>query len=271
MRRVALALLLLAAPARAETERCTAAYDATQRLRQSGKLRDAQNEALVCADAACPRVLRQDCARWVDEIQRATPTIVVHAVGADGCDVVEAKVTVDGAVVAQRLEGTPLALDPGVHVLSVGPGLEQRVVVVEGDHDRRVELSAAPAGTTCGAARPVAPPPPHDALPQPEERPTPTVVYVLGAVGLASLTGGAIVAATGLSKKSDLDQCKPGCNPDDVSSMRRTFVVSDILIGIGVVSLATAAYFYFARPARRSAIARDLGLIRFSPPLVLLF
>src|SRR5262249_25832670 len=108
-------LLALEAGVRAETpsaERCTAAYHSTQRLRQAGKLREAAAEALVCAESACPRVLRQDCARWVEEIQRATPSIVVHAVGADGCDVVDARVVIDGQAVADRIAGTPITLDP---------------------------------------------------------------------------------------------------------------------------------------------------------------
>src|SRR5262249_45680726 len=150
----------------------------------------------------CPRVLRQDCARWVDEIQRATPTLVVRAVGADGCDIVDAKVVLDGAVIAQRLEGTPLPTDPGVHVLRVEPPsgapLEQRLVVVEGDQGRRVELRAGPPGATCGAAR--AEPPPRERS-QAEERPTPPLVYVLGGVGLAMIAGGSGVALHGFAQR----------------------------------------------------------------------
>jgi hypothetical protein len=91
-------------------------------------------------------------------------------------------------------------------------------------------------------------------------------VYVLGGAGLAGLAVGSIVAATGFSKKSDLDGCKPGCNPDDVAAMRRTFVVSDVLIGLSVISLGAAAYLYFTRPARTPpavGLLAEPGVFRF--------
>jgi hypothetical protein len=258
VRPLAAALLLFAleAAARAEppsAEKCTAAYDSTQRLRQAGKLQAAETEALVCADSACPRVLRQDCARWVEEIQRAAPTIVVRATGSDGCDIVDARVVLDGKVVASRVEGTPLALDPGVHVVRVEPAagvpLEQRVVIVEGDRARRIELGAT--GAVCGVRPDVRAEHPAAAA----DRPTPPLAYGLGAAGIAAIVGGSVLAVVGFSKRSDLDACKPGCDPDDVGAARRTFVVSDVLFGVGVVALAAAAYVYVTRPYRSPVAA----------------
>jgi hypothetical protein len=269
---VSLVVLLGAGAARAEDaprDRCTAAYDSTQRLRQAGKLREAHGEALACADATCPRVLRQDCARWVDELDRATPSVVLRATGADGCDIVDAEVTIDGAIVARRLQGAPFALDPGVHVVRLqpasGPPIEQRVVLVEGDRDRRIELSAAAAGASCGAPRAAAAPTaePSATGVSDLDRPTPPLAYALGALGLASVGSGAAFAISGFSKRSDLDTCKPYCKPDDVASARRTFVVSDVLIGVGLVSLAVAVYLYASRPTRSAKAAFLVELPRF--------
>jgi len=241
-----------AAPSGAD--RCTTAYDRTQRLRQASRLRAARSEALVCADAACPAVLRDDCTRWVDEIQRATPTVVVRVVGADGCDLVGARVAIDGEDAGDRSQGIALPVDPGAHRVRAEPAgaapIERSVVVGEGERDRRIDLSAAPAGATCGAPRPLAP----GDRPRPAPaRPTPPLAYVLGGFGLASVAAGAVVAATGFAKRSDLGGCKPGCNPDDVDAMRRTFVVSDALVGVGVASLAAALVLYVTRPVAAPA------------------
>jgi len=259
-------ILTFAAPLHAappDADRCTAAYDHTQRLRQANQLRAAQEEALVCADAACPAVLRDDCTRWVDEIQRATPTIVVRVTGADGCDLVGARVAIDGVDRGDRSQGIPLPLDPGAHRIRAesagGAPLERSVVVAEGERDRRIDLSAAAAGAVCGAPRPAG-----DRARVPPSRPTPPLAYVLGGFGLASVAGGAVVAATGFAKRSDLASCKPRCDPDDVDAMRRTFIVSDLLVGVGVASLAAAVFLYVTRPAAPPAWSTgNLGALTF--------
>jgi hypothetical protein len=87
------------------------------------------------------------------------------------------------------------------------------------------------------------------------------VTYVLGGLGGIALVTGSIVAAIGFAKRSDLDVCKPRCNPEDVDGMRHTFVASDILVGVGILSLAAAAYFYFSRPSR--SLAAEGGAVRF--------
>jgi hypothetical protein len=249
----------VATPARAappDADRCVAAYESTQRLRQAGRLREAKAEALTCSDPACPRVVRQDCVTWVDELQKATPTVVVRATGPDGCDVVDGRLVLDGEPVSERLDGAPIAVDPGVHTVRVeGRGtapLEQRIAVVEGDHDRRVELTSAPPGTMCTAPRA---PAPGATTSTPATRPTPPAAYVLGGLGVLGVGVGTAFAIAGFGKRSDLGDCKPRCNPDDVDSMRRTFVVSDVLIGVGIVALAGAAYFYFTRPPSSASAA----------------
>lgn len=267
---IALASLLVAGAARAapaaDAERCANAYESTQRSRAAGKLLQAEKEALECAADACPRGLRQECSVWVDETRRAIPTIVVRAIAADGCDLVSAEISVDGARIGEGRRGSPIPLDPGAHVVRAeapgAPPVEQRILTVAGEHDRRVDLSAAPAGRVCtapGAPAPdqarlaTAPPAPH----------TSPIVYVLGVFGIASLTGGAIVGINGFSRRSELDRCSPACDPDDVASARRTFIVSDVLLGAGAVSLAAAAYLYLSGSSHGSAAQGGPGTVRF--------
>jgi hypothetical protein len=92
-----------------------AANEAAQTLRQSGKLDAARQQLRACVAAACPAVLRDDCAQRLDELQRAQPTVVFDVKDAAGHDVATVRVSVDGRLVAERVDGTAMPLDPGEH------------------------------------------------------------------------------------------------------------------------------------------------------------
>ena len=52
----------------------------------------------------------------------------------------------------------------------------------------------------------------------------------------------------GLSQKGDLDNCKGSCAQSDVDAAKRKFLVADIGLGVGLLSLGAATYFYLTRP-----------------------
>jgi hypothetical protein len=273
MRRAPLTLLLLAAllapslpaRARADTESCLAAYDAVQRRRSSGKLRESEAQGLECAKESCPAQLRKDCLVWLDEIRRAIPSIVLSVTDASGCDLVERRVYVDDVLVPGGLVGKALDLDPGVHVVRVEaenhPPTLQRVALSEGEKDRRIAVSFAPPGIVCGGPKPpgvsgVSPDgrmekkseaPRQAEGGEPPSRPVPTFAYVFGAAAIVGLGASAGFYASGFSQKSTLDDCRPRCAASDVDTMRRTFFLGDALFGVGLVSLGLATYFYFQR------------------------
>ena len=258
MRRGSLSLLVaiaiaLASPraARADTETCLAAYDAGQRLRGETKLRAAEAQLIACAQDGCPAELRRDCLGWLDEVRKSLPSLVVQVVAQNGCDLVEGKVLIDGELVAERLDGKALELDPGVHTVRIEDGttgLEQRVVLGEGEKNRRVSMTFA-AGAICGSA------PPRSTgvgmAPRPEPvapgRPISTLTYVLGGIGIAGLAVSSGFYASGWSQKGTLDSCRPSCSRGDVDSMSRTFVIGDVLLALGVVSLGAAAILSLTR------------------------
>jgi hypothetical protein len=152
----AIALLSsLAAPsARADItkDHCIEANGKGQDLQHDGKLRAARVQLLSCAQASCPAILRNDCAKRLDELDRVQPAIVFETKDPAGNDVGAVRVTMDGAPFAERLDGTPLRADPGEHVfVFTSPGrdpLTRRLVLVERDVARRervvLELPAAP-------------------------------------------------------------------------------------------------------------------------------
>src|ERR1019366_7525907 len=77
----------------------------------------ARGQFLACASASCPALVRDDCAKRLDDVERAQPTIVFDAKDGAGRDVSMVTVTVDGHPLVDRLDGTSPRVDPGGHPL----------------------------------------------------------------------------------------------------------------------------------------------------------
>jgi hypothetical protein len=220
---VAAALLLLpTTPARAAdptTGDCISASEKSLALRNDHKLRAARAQLLVCASTNCPADIRKECARRVDEVNAAVPTIVFGAKDPTGNDLTAVKVTMDGDTITERLEGTAISIDPGAHVFTFQaagqPLLTKEIVVREGEKERRevlqigVRLVAPPAATVIvpvPGPGPVAPPPPPP-------RPLGTqrvAALAVGAVGVVGLGVGAAFGGLAVSKHTQAVAACPG-------------------------------------------------------------
>lgn len=138
--------LASAAEARADQKQeCSAAYVATQSLRDEDKLLDAQRQALVCIDAACPAFIREDCARWLAEIEALTPTIVFKAEDASGAAAPGVHLKVDGRAIPDWFIGKPVPLDPGEHQVSFeregSDPINLSILARKGEKNRKVVAS----------------------------------------------------------------------------------------------------------------------------------
>lgn len=124
---------------------CLAANESAIRLRSGHKLRASRDQSLVCAEPTCPGEVRDACGGRVKELTAAIPTVVFDLKDATGNDVTAASVSMDGQPVAPRLEGTAVAVDPGDHVFSFSVAgqvkLEKRLVIFEGEKNRRERLA----------------------------------------------------------------------------------------------------------------------------------
>jgi hypothetical protein len=248
------------AAAEDQTPRCISEHEQSQALRRAGKLREARTTLLRCASQECPALVRADCGTWVGEVEASLPSVVIAARdAATGLDVVDARVLIDGEPAAERLDVKAVQVDPGVHtvrVIRVGsPPLERQVVMREGERNRLVSFvfgsapatSPAPAAALEGTAR---------------SRTLPLVFGGIGALGLASFT---IFAVSGRERYDhDLSNCalvKGGCLPGEIDAVRTQLIVADASLGVAVVSLGLAAFFWFSAPsAKRSAlVASPLG------------
>lgn len=259
---VLLAALALGAthPSRAETPPdanklgCAVAYEQGQRLRKDGRFLAARAQLALCSDNACPAVLRGDCTRWLTEVDLSIPTVVLTARDASGADLSDVRVELDGKLLTTHLDGKPIQVDPGEHgfrFVTTQRTIAKEVTLEAGDKDVRIDVrfgsrsEAEPVSETRGGI--------------------PTASWVLAGVGVVGLAGFGYFALDGRAKRDDLDACKPSCDPDDVDQARRSFLIGDVFLAVGISALAGATIVYATSPRERSTglrVSPALGLGR---------
>jgi len=258
-------LLLPTRYARAEGNKaaCGPAYESAQELRAAGKLREASDQLVICAQQICPSFVETDCAQWLTEVRHALPTVVVAAKDPKGEDTIAVRILIDGETVKKELDGIAFAVNPGTHQfrfeLEGAEPIEKQIVLQAGEKDRIISVSFPPpvgAPSTAPAEPahdvPAAPPvvedTPHEgAKPGPLRR----YAFVAGGVGVAGIAGFAILGAVGRSKQSQLEAsgCSPNCSPDEVGSVRTKYILADVSLGVGIAGLgAGIAMFFLSQP-----------------------
>lgn len=232
-----LTLLAVLAPhvALADQPACVSAYEQAQTLRKDGKPMAAKAQAQVCAQSSCPALLNKDCTKWVNELDALVPTVVLDPRAPTGGLRADVRVKIDGTPTSEKIDGHPIPVEPGAHMFTFEADgavtVEQAAAVKEGEKNKKITVTLQPAPT-----------------PKVVDRPIPMGVYVFGGVSVVALAVGFGFGISGLGKKSDLDACKPHCNPDDVDSLNTRFTVADLALGAGVVAGAAAVYLLLTRP-----------------------
>lgn len=222
-----------------------------QKLRRAEKLTDALTQFATCARQTCPAEIVQRCSQWSEEVQAAIPSVVLAARDAQGHDLADVVVSVDGGAAAPM--GTrAIDLDPGDHrfVFQHGgsPDVEQRVILREGEKNREVVATFGPPTAPAVQSESVTPAPVESS--SGENRPVPTLTWVLGGLGVAALASFGTFGALGVSQRSG-DGCASGgsdCTQSEKSSVDTKFLIADVSLGVGVVALGVATWLYLSRP-----------------------
>jgi len=226
---------LLADPTPPPTKlECNDAHTQAQPLRRAGQLRAARRELRTCAAPACPAIVRDECAQWLDEVSRAIPTLVLEAKDQDGNDRSDVRVTLDGQPLLERLDGNAIEIDPGEHDLvfeadGVAP-VARHVIIAAGEKDRHeratLEVSrpviALPPPPPPLAVEPPAPPPAPEAVPAPapvpHPEPPPRTTTESGSMALCTLglgtagVGLLVGSIAGLVSMAQVATIKSQCN-----------------------------------------------------------
>lgn len=232
--------------AQGEKLACARAAEAGQVQQRRGNLVEALAQFRRCAQASCPPLVAADCVRFAHQTEASLPTLVFSASDAQGRDLIDVTVRIGATVVAQRLDGRALALNPGTYLLhfeTAGlPPIETRVVIVEGQKARRVAVVfRKPDAASGGGSGP------------------PLLSWVLGGVGAASLGGFAYFGLSAKAERDDLEATcgvTSTCTDDQVDGFQDKALVADVLLGVGLVSL-TAAGAYWALSDDESEAATE--------------
>ena len=152
--------LTLGTWARADaTTTCTDASSQGQIQRDAHKLVEARDQFIICAKKECPSVVRKDCATWLEQVQASLPSVVPIAADEAGNSLPDVKVSMDGKLLVDKLDGRAVEINPGTYMFTFeapdGTKTDKQVVVAEGEKDKRIAATIArPAEMGTGAVTP---------------------------------------------------------------------------------------------------------------------
>ncbi len=220
-------------------DQCISFHVQGQKLRASGRFTEARDLLRECLHPACSPILRADCASLLEAVEKETPTVVLAASAAKN-DLVEVSVYEGERLIASRLDGRPIPLDPGLHTLRFETGdrapLERTIVVHAGEKNRLVSVSFESAEQ--GAAPPEsAPKAERDAAADSSaSAKDPGYWAKADRLDYALLVTGGVLAAVGAG---------PGIKalttlPAETQREERLLITADVLIGTGLVLTAAA-------------------------------
>jgi hypothetical protein len=216
-------------PPAADKVQCVQAHDRGQSASTERRLREAREEFLACSSEKCPTIVREDCARAIAELETVMPSLVFAATGDNG-DITDVRISLDGDVVAERVDGRAYEVNPGPHVVTFEHAgsrpVTMSIVAREGEKRRTVAVSfVAPK-----------PPPTERRATATEERPRfPILALMLAGAGVGATATGVVMR---LRADSDAEgyqhDCAPSCAAGVRDDLSDRVVVSNVLLGVGL-------------------------------------
>lgn len=217
---------------------CVDAANAVAGLRKAKQLGEARSKLLVCAQEACDTIVRDDCKKWLAEVEAARPSLVFTVKDGNGADLTDVRITANGQPLADRLDGTAVSIDPGEYELSFeakGVGAaKQRVLVVEGQKSRLIEVVLG-----------------GGALPPPAQKEEPASLapfaWTTFGIGAAGLVAFGVLQGVAQSEYAEFeDSCgrTRACTDTDVAPTRDKFIASMAMLGVGGAGIVTAAILF---------------------------
>jgi hypothetical protein len=258
-------ILARAAPAEIGVDQCVEANTAAQSLRREGNLRAAREQLALCVATSCPALVRDDCTRRLDELDRAQPTIVFDARDGEGHDVTDVTIAVDGRA-AQPLEGLALAIDPGAHTFTFEapgrfPKVTHKLVLREGEKGRRERILLGRTASTIVAVAPGSSP---TAPPLGPQRVASLVTFGVGLVGVGA---GVALLVHAQSKANDADAYCPGpvCSNDAALQMNHDARVAGNLATVafaaGALGIAGGVVLWLTAQPSPSSPSTEVALV----------
>ncbi len=259
---------------------CTDAYAQAQTLRDAHKLKDAREQLRVCSQSTCKAFIVKDCTDWLLDVESRLPSVVFSAKDSRGQPLTDVTVSMDGATVAEKLDGESIEVDPGQHtftfVASDGTKVEQPFAVLEGQKAQSV-LASVPTAASIAAMKAeqeaAQPPAPAPAPPPPPEFWTTRrkIAVAVGGVGVAGIVTGGIfgLLATSAASQQKTDCAGPttcsnrGQALSDHSSALNDSTISTVafIAGGAVLAGGVALFLFGGKGAESPAVSSALLVV----------
>ena len=273
------ALLVVLQPCAAELRPhiCSVTYKRALKLERNGRLLDAQAQLQACAKPVCGTVVQRQCRIRYEQLVGDTPSIVPTVSDPHGAPVVDVEVSMDGVLLASRIDGRAVPIDPGLHEFVFQKNKDvvatQKIVILEGQRNHPIAVTLE---------TPKEPPPAAAAAPAPEPHVPPAAVSELPAgeprrlslkgpstllgTGLLALGGYGLLTYWGRNDNDKLAQCSPNCLQASVDHVHDLYLYANISLSVGIVAVVTGGAWLFrnwgvtVQPSPQGAYASIGGL-----------
>jgi len=250
----------------ANATKCSETYIRGQTLRNEHRLIEARETLRACVQSGCKVFVVRDCAAWLDQVQSSLPSVVPAAVDGDGNDLGQVKVSVDGKVLLERLDGRSVDVDPGPHTFVFeGPDamrVEKQVIVAEGEKGKRIAVLFAKASipATSGDSGEREKPPSSGT----EMGPWKTAGLVTAGVGVVVAGIGGFFGLRAISKKNEAncDASSTCPTPDAATTLedaQKAGNLATIFLVSGGVLTAGGITLFLLSPARAIRAVPTVG------------
>lgn len=225
-----------------DSAKCVQSFENAQKLRKEGKLLRASEELILCSQPTCPAFISKECTTWFSEVQASQPSVTFSAKEGDRL-LNEVRVSIDGEVVTERIDGRSIPVDPGLHEFKFEVAGREPVIVrslaVEGNKNAVITAEFPPVvEETPPPAAPESPP--VMSVTTTKQRP-PVLAFVIGGVGVLGVGAGVALRVLGAREYSDLEkECKPNCASSEVDRVKLKYTLSDVAFGVGGAAIVTA-------------------------------
>lgn len=197
--------------------------------------------------------MKSECSRRIDEIKNAIPTLILAARDGAGNDLYDVKVSMDGQPLVATLDGRPVSIDPGEHDFvfeEAGQApVEKKLVLREGEHDRREIVVIGPPPPVASAT------PPAHAAPSTwnTQRVLGVVGVGLGLVGVGLGTSWGLYALSSQNREKSDCPAASSCNRpqanEDYTTAHEDATASTVAFAAGGALLAAGAVLWFTAPS----------------------
>jgi hypothetical protein len=247
---------------------CAEAYEAAQELRKAAKLRRAEEMLLVCAEPSCGKFMHRECTQWLEQLHDEMPSVIFSAKDAAGTALSDVRVSLDGVLLTSALDGSAIAVDPGVRKFRFEaegqPEVVREVTILPRQQERSIEVLIArktkePDAAELDSSSDVA------ASERPAAASNRSIApYVVGGVGVLGMVGFGVLATLAKSEHEQLPKCLPDCEQAKIERVGTLYATANVSLGIGIVGLGTATVLFLtssgsseartARPSRKAKL-----------------